>query len=98
MSTPQTHSDLGNSVYDYGYSDNWISSEPGPIEEIMSYSAFYSQSYFTIPVTTSCDLLPLISEPVTSPATVRHAMSVIKVITDKSNPTQPPVIMGDQPV
>ena len=43
-------------------------------------------------------LLPLISEPVTCPATVRHAMIQVKAITEKLNPGQPAVITGNQAV
>ena len=40
----------------------------------------------------------MIPEPVTSPATVRHAVKQIKMITERLNRGQPPVITGDQPV
>ena len=75
-----------------------LSMVPEDCNDRISFSAFYSQQVITPPVVTTSHPLPLISEPVTSPATVRHAMIQVKAITYKLNPGQPAVITGDQPV
>ena len=47
---------------------------------------------------TGSHLLPLIPEPVTAPATVRHAVNIVHKITQKVDPGQISAITGDQPV
>ena len=51
-----------------------------------------------LPIKTGSHLLPLIPEPVTAPATVRHAVNIVHQITQKVNPGQISVITEDQPV
>ena len=65
--------------------------------EKKSFSAFYSSKWAssTQVGVTGNHLLPLIQESVDSPATVRHAMQQIVMITEKINPGQIPVITGD---
>lgn len=43
-------------------------------------------------------MIPLISEPITVPATVRHAANIVKNITKKLNPDQDTIITAAQPV
>jgi hypothetical protein len=45
-----------------------------------------------------CSLLPLFFEESTSVSMVRHGMNIIKNITHHLNPTQTPVMYGDQPL
>ena len=61
------------------------------------FSAFYSNQAMS-PIKNGSHLLPLIPEPVTAPATVRHAANIVHKITQKVNPDQISVITGDQPV
>ena len=61
------------------------------------FAAFYS-AIAEQPTKCSSHLLPLIPEPVTAPATVRHAVNIIHKIIEKVNPNQKVVITGDQPV
>ena len=42
--------------------------------------------------------MPLITEPVTAPATVHHSANMVKAIIENVNPGQPVVITADQPV
>ena len=74
-----------------------LARNPDSPEERMSFSAFYS-AQANPPNSTSSNLLPLIPEPVTAPATVRHATKVVMKIVEEVNPGQQPVITGDQPV
>lgn len=50
------------------------------------------------PIKTGSYLLPLIQEAVTAPATVRHAVDIVHKITQKVDPGQISVIIGDQSV
>ena len=87
-----------NPVYEEATS--WIeklAKNPESPEERMSFSAFYSVQA-NPPNSTSSNLLPLIPEPVTAPATVRHATKIVMGIVEEINPGQQPVITGDQPV
>ena len=63
----------------------------------MNFSSFYSK-IAEPPIKCGSHLLPLIQEPVTSPATVRQAIHIIRKITGKVNPGQMSVVTGDQPV
>ena len=62
-----------------------------------NFSSFYSKDAVS-PIKCGSHLLPLIQEPVTCPATVRHAVHIIRKITGKVNPGQMSVVTGDQPV
>ena len=63
----------------------------------MSFSAYFSRTSGTV-FTTSNHLLPLITEPVTAKATVRHTANMVKAITENVNPGQRVVTTADQPV
>ena len=93
-----------NSVSPKEYAASWLDNLANPPDigednaNAVSFSAFFSRSCTDEVVKTSSHLLPMIPEPVDSPATVRHATKQIKMITDRLNPGQPAVITGDQPV
>ena len=70
-----------------------------PLEEPISFSSYYSREQSDIPVVkTSCHLLPIIPEPVTSHATVRHCAKQLVNVTERLNPGQKTVITADQQV
>ena len=74
-----------------------LATEPEDAKDQMSFSAYFSRTS-DIVFKTSSHLLPPITEPVTAPATVRHAANMVKAITENVNPGQPVVITADQPV
>jgi hypothetical protein len=65
----------------------------------MSFAAFHAERNVH-PATIPCHntLLPLLTDHIQSPATVRHLMDVILKITSTVNNKQGAVITGDQPV
>ena len=96
---PQISSTSCSNVSDLYEASEWLEAlgkdipvEPG------SFSAFFSDRQTKMQVKALNSLLPMIPEPITSHATVRHCMEVIKRITAHLNPSQQPVIVGDQPV
>ena len=82
-----------------GEMETWINVlRSDPVEGTkIHFSGFYSDQS-AIPIQSGSHLLPLISEPVTAPATVRHATHIAKDIIRHTNPGQVSVITGDQPV
>ena len=78
--------------------DDWLAGiSQDSDQQNKCFSGFFSKDA-AIPVKTPGSLLPVISEPVTAPATVRHAANIVKEITRKMNPTQTTVIHCDQAV
>ena len=77
---------------------NRLSEDENEMNAKMSFSAYFSSLKKREVIQTKSHLLPLIPEPVTSPATVRHAMMQVIAITKRVNPQQNAVITGDQPV
>ena len=69
------------------------------VEDRQSFSGYFSNNRDLISTgITRCTLLPLIDEEIATPATTRHCMRIVKIITEKLSPGQSPVITGDQPV
>ena len=99
MKLPKSYTDMKATRAVYNEATRWLenlSDEPDTYDERMTFSAFYS-SHSNLPAMTSTHLLPLISKPVTAPATVRHVTNIVKDIAEKVNPGQVTVITGDQP-
>lgn len=61
------------------------------------FSVFYSHQVMS-PIIASSHLLPLITETITAPATVRHGVNIGQKNIQKVNPDQISVITGDEPV
>ena len=74
-----------------------LATEPEEVKDRMNFSAYFSRTSDTVSKTSS-HLLPLITVPVTAPATVHHAANMVKAITENVNPGQPIVITADQSV
>ena len=74
-----------------------LATESEDLKDQMSFSTYFSRTSDTVFKTRS-HLMPLITEPVTDPATVRHTANMVKAITENVNPGQPVVITADQPV
>ena len=68
-------------------------------EEYISWGAFHASltSNPTNPTSLNA-LLPLFYEKAATVAMVKHAMSILKQITDRLNPGQTPVMVFDQPL
>ena len=61
------------------------------------FSVFYSHQAIS-PIKTGSHQLPLIPEPVTAPAAVRHAVNIVHKITQNVSPGQISIITGNRPV
>ena len=68
----------------------------GPVEERISFAAFHCKMATAVSSKSISQLLPLLSDSVNTPATVRHCAFVIKSIIERLNPGQIPVITADQ--
>lgn len=84
------------------YVETWLQSKLMSEEtygDIISWSAYNSRTGTDISThKSSSAMLPLIKDNINSPSVVRHTIDLIIKATKKLNPTQTPVIIGDQPV
>ena len=96
--SPQIESVASSSSH---YLNNLNSLSDDDLNERYSFSAFHSQQMKNqrINFKIQSTLLPIILEPVNSPAVVRHCMEIIKQLTQHLNQSQKQIIItADQPV
>ena len=78
--------------------DTLSESHPEHTASSKSFASFYSSRTTSSRRKDTAALLPLLKEPINSPAMVAHCFKIISKIVNELNPGQPPVITADQPV
>lgn len=82
-----------NSVQD------WLSSSNDNQDNIISWSSFHSRRSAPVQqLVSNTNMLPLLKDSINSNSVVRHCLDIIISSTSKINPTQKPVVTGDEPV
>lgn len=78
---------------------DWLDSSNNNHDDLISWASFHSRQSSPVqrPITNT-NMLPLLKDSINSNSVVAHCLNIIMASTSKINPTQIPVVTGDEPV